>query len=400
MKNKEMQETISAMINSFLEWAEKEKFTSYDWWDIWGTPYGGWAKSLYFKQKVLGSVFVAPLFFLDLVYPSFRKYFVEKRTFPITHAHLASGYLNLYEVTKQEKFLEKAELLVEDLLLMASPLTTGLGWGMKHKWMTIQGLIPADTPCNTQTAYPYSLFIQLHEITGNEKYLEYLKRIITHVANDFPEWWEGDKLVSSYSTIDKRRVINANSYRMYMLIDAGIRFDNQRYLDKGLATLRYIISKQNSNGSWPYSEDQLFVDCYHTVFVIKNLTKVRKILEQDYQGLDKALEKGIAYYFENLYDKNQLPKPFAIQPRLTLFSYDSYDFSESIGLLTEIKPDPTLLKRLVLFVKKRFQTKEGWFLFRIYNFFPIKGIPYMRYTNSNMFLSLTKALKFYIKNGN
>jgi hypothetical protein len=58
---------------------------------------------------------------------------------------------------------------------------------------------------------------------------------------------------------------------MYMLVDEGKRFDNKEYLNKGLATLHYILAKQNSDGSWPYSQDQEFVDCYHTVFVIKNL---------------------------------------------------------------------------------------------------------------------------------
>jgi hypothetical protein len=397
---KDLEKTVLGMIARFLHWAEKEKFASYDWWDIWGTSYGGWAKTMYLKNKYLGVFFIAPLVFLDFIYPSFRKFFVKKRTFPICNAHIAMGYLNLYEVTEENQYLEKAESLVDDLLLMASPHATGLAWGMKHQWMTVQGLIPADTPCNTQTAYPYTLFTQLYAATHNEKYLEYLHQILKHVANDFPEWWEGDKLVCSYSTADKRRVVNANSYRMYMLVDGGKRFNNQIYLDKGLATLRYVLSMQDIDGSWPYSEDQNFVDCYHTVFVIKNLSKVREILGYDYEGLDSAVKKGLSYYFEKLYDAEGFPKPFAIQPRITLFKYDSYDFAESIGLLTEIKTDTSLLQQLLQFVKNNFQTKAGWFLFRIYHLLPIKGIPYMRYTNSNMFLSLTKALKYYSQNDN
>jgi hypothetical protein len=88
---------------------------------------------------------------------------------------------------------------------MSSPYITGPGWGMKHRWMTIQGLVPVDTPCNTQTAYTYKLFTQLYKVTGKHEYLEYLKKIVTDLANDFPEWEEGDTLVCSYSTIDKGR---------------------------------------------------------------------------------------------------------------------------------------------------------------------------------------------------
>lgn len=378
-----------------IRWLEKENFSSFDWWDIWGTKYGAWSKGLYFKNKYAGAFFIAPIVALDFVYPSFRKFFVKKRTFPICHAHVALGYLNLYEVEGRKNYLAKAEKLIAPLLAMASPYTTGLGWGMKHEWMTIQGLIPANTACNTQTAYPYELFVRLHELTGKNEYSEYLEKILHHINKDFAEWKEGDKLVCSYSTIDKRRVINANSYRMYMLIEGGKRFKNSTYTEKGIATLKYILSKQNSDGSWPYSEDQSFVDCYHTVFVLKNLLKVKEILCLDVYGLDDAVQKGLHFYFKHLFYKTGLPKPFAKEPRITLFKYDSYDFSESIGLLSILREYDFLLDRSIRFVTHRFLTKEGWCRYRLFNFFPFKGIPYMRYANTNMFLNLTKAYKHY-----
>jgi hypothetical protein len=280
---------IWRMIEAFLRWAQKEELRSYDWWDIWGTAYGGWGKQLYFKNKYLGVMAVAPLVLLDFVYPSFRKYFVTKRAFPISHAHIATGYLNLYQVTGEKQYVEKAIALADELLQMAAPNTSGLGWGMKHKWMTLRGLIPTDTPCNTQTVYVYELFAQLYAVTGNERFQNHLRDILTHVANDFPEWQEGDKLVCSYSTIDTRRVVNANSYRMFMLIEGGKRFSNPVYVEKGLATLRYVLSRQNADGSWPYSEEENFVDCYHTVFVIKNLRKVQNLLGQEKGNLNNAL---------------------------------------------------------------------------------------------------------------
>ncbi|MFN8673757.1 MAG: hypothetical protein U0457_16975 [Candidatus Sericytochromatia bacterium] len=381
--------------NLSLKWVENNNFSSYDWWDIWGTSFGSWAKGMYFKAKIIGIPFVAILVLLDLIYPNFRKLFVKKRTFPICHAHLGMAYLNLYEKFSSEEYLKKSESFVPELLKMASPYAKDLGWGMKHQWMTIQGLVPVDTPCNTQTSYGYEFFSRLYEITNKDEYKVYLEKIAKHVANDFPEWQvDDDKLVCSYSTIDKRRVVNANSYRMYMLIDAGIRFNNEFYLKKGLDTMRYVISKQNNDGSWPYSEDQDFVDCYHTCFVLKNLNKVRKILGEEYKSLlDSVIDKGLKYYLKNLFDENKYPIPFAIQPRTTIFKYDSYDLAESIALLSELDIEHELIEKLVQFSKNTFQTKEGWFKFRIYKVLPIIGIPYMRYSNSAMIFALTKVLK-------
>lgn len=394
-QSSEKNKKLLNMISSALNWSEKNKFSSYDWWDIWGTSFGGWAKSMYFKFKPLGIPFVAFFFLLDLVYPNFRKFFVKKRTFPICHSHIGMSYLNLYEKFNDESYLKKAENILPDLITMASPYAKDLGWGMKHQWMTIQGLVPADTPCNTQTSYGYEFISRLYDLTHKDEYKIYLEKIAKHVSNDFPEWpVDNDKLVCSYSTIDTRRVVNANSYRMYMLIDAGIRFNNDTYLQKGLSTMRYVLSKQNNDGSWPYSEDQSFVDCYHTCFVLKNLNKVRKILGDEYKEiLDNSISKGLSYYLKNLFDDNKYPIPFSVQPRITIFKYDSYDLSESIGLLADLNIEHEQINRLIDFAKSTFQTNEGWFKFRIYKLISIKGIPYMRYANSAMIFALTKALK-------
>lgn len=396
MHNKSFKDVVNfirEMIDSFLKWAEQVDLQSFDWWDIWGTHFGIWAKSTYLKNKFLGTPGVVLLMFPDLLIPSFRRFFIRERQFPICHAHFGLAYLNLFEVTKQQKYLEKAKSLVTLLLEMASPRAHGLGWGMKHDWMTIQGLVPSDTPCNTQTAYAYEFIEKLFDMTNSQDYLIYLESIARHVSTDFSEWRIGDMLVCSYSIVDKRRVVNANSYRALMLVDAGIRFHNEIYLEKGIATLRYVLSMQKEDGSWPYSEDQSFVDNYHTCFVIKNLYKLNKLVADNSLGIDEAIKKGLSYYFSKFYDKKGFPIPFAIKPRMILHQYDSYDLAESISLLAELNIELERLVQLIHFAKKKFQTPKGWFIFRHYFGLPVKGIPYMRYANSAMFLALTKALK-------
>jgi hypothetical protein len=388
---------IMLMINQLMKWIKQSEMMSYDWWDLWATSFGGWAKSFYSKNKILGIFIISPIFLFDLLYPNFRKFFAEKRAYPICHAQIGLGYLNLYEVTKQEEFLTKAEALVDQLIAMASPHIRGLGWGMKHNWMTLKGLIPKDTPCNTQTAYPFEFFEQLYNLTGRHKYMYYLEQISEHIANDFHEWYEGDWLISSYSTIDSSKVVNANSYRMLMLLRAGKLFNNQEYFKKGLSTLRYVLSMQKQDGSWPYAEEQPFVDNYHTCFIIKNLFKIKKIASVHASAVEYSIARGLSFYFSHLFDSNGYPVPFAIKPRLVIHKYDSYDLAESIGLLAELKIEHKKMNRLLHFAKKNFLTREGWFVFRRYPFLHINGIPYLRYANSAMFNALTKALKFKIR---
>lgn len=384
---------VMSVINPLMRWIERTEMKSYDWWDIWATSFGGWAKSLYLKNKALGIFFIGPIILSDLLIPDFRILIAKKRTFPICHAQIGMGYLNLFEIFQQEEFLMKAEELVGQLIAMASPQIRGLGWGMKHDWMTVKGMMPKDTPCHTQTAYPFEFFEQLYSLSNRQEYLDYLERIIVHVSNDYPERYEEDRLISSYSTIDNSRVINANSYRMLMLLRAGKMFNNKEYLQKGLSTLRYVLSMQRQNGSWPYAEDQQFVDNYHTCFIIKNLFKIKNIAGGLISDVEDSIEKGLNFYFSHLIDKNGFPIPFAEKPRMYLHKYDSYDLAESIGLLAELNIEHEKMDRILLFAKTNFQTKNGWFVFRRYPFILLNGIPYMRYANSAMFLTLTKVLR-------
>lgn len=387
MKNNDLE----AIILSLQNWLEKSNYQSVDWWDIWGEGFGKWAKQTYTKSPLLGIVPVGIVIAIDTIYPEFRNLFVKPRKFPICHSHVALAYLNLWEYSKNDQFLRKALSLSEELLTLASPKIRNLGWGMKHEWMTIQGLIPSDTPCNTQTAYPYALFSVLHDITKEKKYLDYLHSIIDHVINDFNETIEGNVISCSYSTGDNRRVINANSYRMYMLVDAGIRLNRQESLEKGLATFRYVKKMQSMDGSWPYSEDQKFVDNYHTCFILKNLLLCRKALNSNIEEMDKVIEKGWTYYKENLFDSLHFPIPFSVMPRYVNYHYDSYDLAETVSLFQEFEVDQSEIDALILFAKNAFQSVEGWFKFRIYKY-PVRHIPYMRYANTAMFLAFTKVL--------
>ena len=394
LSNSKKQSVIYAtnICNKYLRWIENNTLESYDWYDIWGTNLGGFGKKLFLKNKFLGTLIVGPILLIDIFFPRFRKFFVNNRSFPISHAHTGLGLLNLYKITNDIEYLNKAKELINPLLDMSSPLIKDLGWGMKHKWMTISGIIPQDTPCNTQTYYPYEFFSEMNKILNTNKYDKYLIQISRHVANDFYEWKNGDMLACSYSSIDKRKVVNANSYRALMLIHSGKRFNNKEHYNKGIATLKYVVHMQNSDGSWPYAEDQSFIDTYHTCFVLKNLFKAKNILENEQIGINNAIEKGLNYFLNNLFDKHGLPIPYSVKPRFILHKYDSYDFAESIGLLAELDIENDRISKILEFVKDNFQTKEGWFIFKKYPLINNKGIPYLRYANSAMFLALTKVI--------
>ena len=93
-----------------------------------------------------------------------------------------------------------------------------------------------------------------------------------------------------------------------------------------------MLEAQNADGSWHYAIDGVrdFVDHFHTCFVMKALAKIHALT--GHERCLEALTKGVAYYVENLFDEDGLPKPFATAPRMTVYRRELYDCAECINL--------------------------------------------------------------------
>src|SRR2546428_5351715 len=96
--------------------------------------------------------------------------------------------------------------------------------------------------------------------------------------------------------------------------------------------MSFVLENQNPDGSWYYAADGVrdFVDHYHTCFVMKALAKIHRLT--GHEPCLEALAKGVAYYLENLFDDEGLPKPFSKAPRLTVYKRELYDCAECINL--------------------------------------------------------------------
>ncbi len=182
----EIQQRARAMADDILDWASREKFATYDWWDMWGHQPGRAIKRLYHRWGLAAAPLVAPLLVVDFLTPEMRRYLVAPRSFPISHAHFALGCVQLQQATGEGRYMDFVPRLLRELMEMRAPSPTGLAWGMKHEWTTIQGVVPRDTPCHTQSAYAYQLFSLLHDLRGRDEDMETVRRIAIHEACDFP----------------------------------------------------------------------------------------------------------------------------------------------------------------------------------------------------------------------
>ena len=122
--------------------------------------------------------------------------------------------------------------------------------------------------------------------------------------------------------------------------------EDKAYIEKKIKKMyHFILSVQQADGSWfyaPYDEDS-FIDCFHTVFVLKNIIKSQKVIQLD---ANDTIEKGYNYIQDNFYDSNyQLYKRFSISNKPSMVKFDLYDNAEML-LLAKLKEDTKTVERL------------------------------------------------------
>jgi hypothetical protein len=386
-------------IEKFVNWIKKNDYYSYDQYDFWSTGYGIKAKEVYYKNKIAGIPLVAPVFLSEIFFPSIRKTFVSKKRFPIADAHFILGFLNLYEITSDEKYLKEAQKIAQELLKSSVSGFSGNSWGYPFDWMTTRGLWTSGVPLITSTGYCFEAFLKLYDITTDKKYLDIAYSTFLFTLNDLTDTQiDKDTAASSYSPVDNSQILNANAYRAYVLIEGAVRFDHEEASRKALMNINFILKNQNPDGSWKYAvndERDNFVDNFHTCFVLKNLLKINKIKNDE--RISFAIDKGYNFYKKNLIDPSGRPLPFAKLSRLNIVKRELYDYAEGISLGLLMEPDDKeakdIVNRMVEDLVNKYQNKNGSFITRISIFNMKNKIPYLRWAQSQLFYALTNYLK-------
>jgi hypothetical protein len=387
-------------IEAFLGWKKMNGYSSYDQYDFWSTKYGIWSKGIFYKNKLTGSLFVAPIFVADIFFPVIRKFFTEKKRFPIADAHFMLAYINLYKYSSNAVYLKEAKLIAANLIKSSVVGFSGMCWGYPFDWMTTRGLWTSGVPLITTTGYCFEAFLKLFEATNEDRYREIAYSIFLFTLQDLKDTPIAENVAScSYSPIDNSQIVNANAYRSYVLVKGSRLFQNESALKKAKLNINFVLQSQREDGSWLYAvndERDNFIDNFHTCFVLKNLIKVNDFLGED--RIAKAITKGFDFYKKNLLSEDYSPKPFAKLSRYNIVKKELYDYAEGISLCLQMqafdKDAGKITEKLVNEVINKYQRNDGSYYTRISIFNIPNKIPYLRWSQSQIFYALTNYSLF------
>jgi len=410
---------VVGVLADFTKWLDGYGETSWDHQSFFAGRVGGAAKSLYYRQKLLGTAAVAPMIFCEAFLPAARRLFHQRIRFAIADAHYAMGFAFLHEATGSDCYLERAIHFLEELKASRSPGFKEHCWGYPFDWVWRGGTIKKGTPLITTTPYCYEAFLQVAEllkadgrwqmadgrqdlgghlpsVVSRRDCMEIAESIARHAANDIKDFTTSSNASScSYTPDDEGGVINAAAYRAFLLTSASQVFGNSAYGKIAERNLNFVLENQNADGSWFYAVDGVrdFVDHYHTCFVMKALAKIHDLT--GHEPALGALREGVSYYLNNLFDTDGLPKPFAKAPRLTVYKRELYDCAECINLCLLLRdrfPElESTLETVLRGILKDWIKADGSFRSRRLHF-GWDNVPMHRWGQAQMF----RALAYYV----
>jgi hypothetical protein len=319
----------------FMEWLERYGETSWDFQTFYASDLTRSAKAFYYRSKFGGSIAVAPIIFCEAFAPWTRRFFFARQRFPIADAHYAMGFAFLTQALNRELYYQRAVHFLEVLKTTRCPGYKHYCWGYPFNWETIRGTIKAGTPLITTVPYVYEAFRQVWEVDRKPEWLEILRSIAQHALEDYQDIETSPRASTCSYTPDPKQsvgVVNANAYRAFLLMSAARDFSDERFRKAAQRNLNFVLECQNPDGSWFYANDgrRFFIDHFHTCFVLKALAKIEKISGDP--DCTRAMERGVNYYVENLFDEGGAPKPFSLRPRLTVYRRELYDYAECLSL--------------------------------------------------------------------
>ena len=153
VKKSPLQGQVREVLLNFTGWLDRYGETSWDHQSFFAGPLGSRAKALYYRNRSIGTLAVAPMIFSEAFLPAARRLFHHRIRLPIADAHYAMGFAFLYELTADLRHLQRATHFLDELVASRCSGFEDYCWGYPFDWVTRGGRIPRETPLITTTPY-------------------------------------------------------------------------------------------------------------------------------------------------------------------------------------------------------------------------------------------------------
>ena len=347
--------------------------------------------SLSFNKKFLKLIYTQAL--KKLVINLRPLLFLKKDYNPKGLGLFLTGYIKLYSLQKNRKYLQKINHIISILDDIKSIGYSGYCWGYNFDWQSRTNFTPKYTPTIVNTAFIAHAFLDAYQLLGNGRYLEIARSSADFIFNDLHISRENNFICFSYTPQDKSKIHNANILGAGLLARLYSITKEDKLLEFARKAAGYVINRQRPDGSWYYADTsyQSWIDVHHTGFVLEGLFNyITFTADKSYLP---NLHKGLKFLENHFFLQNGRTKFFYNNNYPT----DIHGPTQSIVTLVRLKDiedNSQLLQRITCWMIDHMQDKNGCFYYRKGRFFYNK-IPYIRWSQAWVFHALT-TYYFYL----
>ncbi|MBN1597156.1 MAG: hypothetical protein JW894_02585 [Bacteroidales bacterium] len=380
---------ILSTIEELILYLEKKKFKGYDPYDALNIPLP-WEKLPRW----------GPIMFIQLFkrFPfNLRNVLGIKREYnPKAMGLFLLAFTRLNIKTGKKEYLDKADFFFNWLYNNRSQTYSGSSWGYNFFWISPIRFLKPYTPSSVVTGFICRAIFEYYKLTGNELAKKCLLGASEFITNHIPVYKDQSGLSYSYTPVQEEICYNASLLAAEILAYSYIIDPNDEIRDKILKACNFVISRQNEDGSWYYSEKiktgerRKQID-FHQGFVLDTLLIIQDLLKMNKKPFDDAIIKGLEFYrnyqfFENGRSKFRLPKNYPADIHHQAQGIITFSRFKDYG-----KDNSTFALEIADWTIKNMKSVKGYFYYRKGSLMSNK-IEYIRWGQAWMLLALTEVL--------
>lgn len=300
--------------------------------------------------------------------------------------YMASGYVLLYQATKQQEYLDKAIACLKWLDQQKVERFKHHSWSNHFSFASRSGRYTHDDPIIVWTALIGHAYIDAYEVTKED----WLLRVADSACNwilELPREKTAQGECISYMAHVQSSIHNANMLGAGILARTAKHTGSQECQRVARQAMEYSCSRQRPDGSWWYAEapEHQWIDNFHTGYNLDGLKHYADSTgDQDYR---RSFEKGLVFYKANFFEPNGRPKYYHSRA----YPIDIQCAAQAIDTLAFVSdedPESLELSRLVAsWTIHNMQDRNGYFYYRQYPLMKAKT-PMLHWGQATMFKAL------------
>lgn len=304
--------------------------------------------------------------------------------------YMAWGYLNMFRLTGDSNYAEKAAACLSWLIKNRSPQSSHYSWGNHYPFSTRMGHIPKLEPIVPWTSLIGQVFLDAYELFGDEQYLAVASSSSAWIIT-LPRTETSRGTCIAYNALRKTTVHGANMLGAALLARTASHTGDDVASHLAQEAMEYSCARQNADGSWPYADElnTSWIDSFHTGY---NLDSLYRYVH--YTG-DKTyfpnMLNGFRFFWSNFFEKTGRPKYYHDRT----FPVDIQCASQAIdtlALFADIcERSLPLAERVAAWTIQNMQDRRGFFYYRQLPQFTIKT-PMLHWGQATMFRALSHLL--------